>query len=233
MIKKFKPFSGFCPVPVLPASQAAATSYMQHLAYLEWYIEHMKNAFENEDDNLHTGLDRLDSAMGGIEANMDLIALEILRKEDKSNKVTSIDGSSTDVQYPSAKCVYDAIQESGDVAVESGSGNLVDSMVGGVGVIGTYDFYRVGNLLTVTLHVESAPLSTGLSVSLDGLEYALDTQKFGFVQNNFGEAEVHSLQVMFYTSDGNVYASANEGGVAYISNLLYLNNATFTMRISD
>lgn len=233
MIKKFKPFSGFCPVPVLPASQAAATSYMQHLAYLEWYIEQMKNAFENEDDNLHTGLDRLDSAMGGIEANMDLIALEILRKEDKSNKVTSIDGSSTDVQYPSAKCVYDAIQESGDVAVESGSGNLVDSMVGGVGVIGTYDFYRVGNLLTVTLHVESAPLSTGLSVSLDGLEYALDTQKFGFVQNNFGEAEVHSLQVMFYTSDGNVYASANEGGVAYISNLLYLNNATFTMRISD
>ena len=233
MIKKFKPFSGFCPVPVLPSSQAAATSYMQHLAYLEWYIEQMKKAFENEDDNLHTGLDHLDSAMGGIEANMDLIALEILRKEDKSNKVTSIDGSSTDVQYPSAKCVYDAIQASGAVAVESGSGNLVDSMVGGVGVIGTYDFYRVGNLLTVTLHVESAPLSVGLSVSLDGLEYAIDTQKFGFVQNNFGEAEVHSLQVMFYTSDGNVYASANEGGVAYISNFLYLNNASFTMRISD
>lgn len=30
-------------------------------------------------------------------------------KEDKSNKVTSLSSSSTDIQYPSAKCVYDAI----------------------------------------------------------------------------------------------------------------------------
>ena len=34
-------------------------------------------------------------------------------KEDKSNKVTSISSSSTDTQYPSAKCVYDAIQAGG------------------------------------------------------------------------------------------------------------------------
>ena len=33
-------------------------------------------------------------------------------KEDNSNKVTSLSASSTDTQYPSAKCVYDAI---GDV----------------------------------------------------------------------------------------------------------------------
>ena len=30
-------------------------------------------------------------------------------KEDKSNKVTTLSGSSTDTQYPSAKCVYDLI----------------------------------------------------------------------------------------------------------------------------
>lgn len=30
-------------------------------------------------------------------------------KEDISNKVTSISASSTDVQYPSAKCIYDEI----------------------------------------------------------------------------------------------------------------------------
>ena len=30
-------------------------------------------------------------------------------KEDKSNKVTSLSASSTDAQYPSAKCVYDMI----------------------------------------------------------------------------------------------------------------------------
>ena len=33
--------------------------------------------------------------------------------ESKSNKVTAISSSSTDSQYPSAKCVYDAIQASG------------------------------------------------------------------------------------------------------------------------
>ena len=33
--------------------------------------------------------------------------------EDANNKVTSISASSTDTQYPSAKCVYDAIQEGG------------------------------------------------------------------------------------------------------------------------
>lgn len=30
-------------------------------------------------------------------------------KEDTTNKVTSISSSSTDTQYPSAKCVYDLI----------------------------------------------------------------------------------------------------------------------------
>lgn len=37
---------------------------------------------------------------------------DVSGKEDKSNKVTSLSSSSTDTQYPSAKCVYDLI---GDV----------------------------------------------------------------------------------------------------------------------
>ena len=36
-----------------------------------------------------------------------LISKETTTKEDKSNKVTSLSSSSTDTQYPSAKCVYD------------------------------------------------------------------------------------------------------------------------------
>lgn len=31
-------------------------------------------------------------------------------KEDSSNKVTSLSSSSTNTQYPSAKCVYDYIE---------------------------------------------------------------------------------------------------------------------------
>ncbi len=37
----------------------------------------------------------------------------LLNKENTSNKVTAISSSSTDTQYPSAKCVYNAIQNAG------------------------------------------------------------------------------------------------------------------------
>lgn len=39
-------------------------------------------------------------------------------KEDKSNKVTEINSSSTDTQYPSAKCVYDSQEEQNEQIAE-------------------------------------------------------------------------------------------------------------------
>ena len=39
---------------------------------------------------------------------------DISGKEDKTNKVTSISASSTDTQYPSAKCVYDIVGDIGE-----------------------------------------------------------------------------------------------------------------------
>lgn len=45
----------------------------------------------------------------------------LLNKENTSNKVTAISSSSTDTQYPSAKCVYNAIQNAGG----GGGGTLV------------------------------------------------------------------------------------------------------------
>jgi hypothetical protein len=44
----------------------------------------------------------VDAAVAGITA-------ELTDKEDTANKVTSVDGDSTDEQYPSAKCLYDTI----------------------------------------------------------------------------------------------------------------------------
>lgn len=50
------------------------------------------------------------------EQRWDDISTMILGKEDSSNKVTSISSSSTDAEYPSAKCVYDAIDTAlGDI----------------------------------------------------------------------------------------------------------------------
>jgi len=50
---------------------------------------------------------------GSLDYNEYLTSDDISGKEDASNKVTSISSGSTDTQYPSAKCVYNAIQAAG------------------------------------------------------------------------------------------------------------------------
>lgn len=73
MIKKFKPFSGFCPVPVLPSSQAAATSYMQHLAYLEWYIEQMRKHFEQQDTDFDAAIEQIQDSFETVGADIEAL----------------------------------------------------------------------------------------------------------------------------------------------------------------
>ena len=50
---------------------------------------------------------------GSLDYNEYLTSDDISGKEDVSNKVTSLTSGSTDTQYPSAKCVYNAIQAAG------------------------------------------------------------------------------------------------------------------------
>lgn len=45
----------------------------------------------------------------GSDSTTSTASVDVSGKEDKSNKVTSISSSSTDTQYPSAKCVYDIV----------------------------------------------------------------------------------------------------------------------------
>lgn len=73
MIKKFKPFSGFCPVPVLPSSQVAATSYMQHLAYLEWYIEQVRKHFEEQDTDFDTAIEQIQDSFETVNADIEAL----------------------------------------------------------------------------------------------------------------------------------------------------------------
>lgn len=51
------------------------------------------------------------SAISPVNGVVDLgtVITSVSGKEDTSNKVTSLSNSSTDMQYPSAKCVYDLI----------------------------------------------------------------------------------------------------------------------------
>lgn len=46
------------------------------------------------------------------------IKSKLSNKEDKSNKVTSITSSSTDIQYPSAKAVYNALQNNSNTIID-------------------------------------------------------------------------------------------------------------------
>lgn len=59
----------------------------------------------------------------------DAISTAISGKEDVSNKVTSISSSSTDTEYPSAKCVYDELaNKQGNITVSvTGNGNAITS----------------------------------------------------------------------------------------------------------
>jgi len=51
-----------------------------------------------------------------VEGKNYLTSADVSNKEDKSNKVTALTSSSTDTQYPSAKCTYDAIEDVREVA---------------------------------------------------------------------------------------------------------------------
>ncbi len=54
----------------------------------------------------------------------DTAVQDVSGKEDKTNKVTSLSSSSTDTQYPSAKCVYDLIGDI-DTALDLINGEVV------------------------------------------------------------------------------------------------------------
>lgn len=58
--------------------------------------------------------------------------------EQTSNKVTSMSSSSTDEQYPSAKCVYDAIQSAGGGGVSDVTLGGSSVVSGGVAVLPAY-----------------------------------------------------------------------------------------------
>ena len=76
----------------------------------------------SQEENRYIYLDgtwKSSSSIGGSQ--------DVSGKEDKTNKVTSLSASSTNTQYPSAKCVYDAISASRDIFVATyGSTSYAD-----------------------------------------------------------------------------------------------------------
>lgn len=115
-MKKFKPFSGFCPVPVLPSSQVAATSYMQHLAYLEWYIEQLRKHFEEQDSDF-------DAAIEGIQDSFETVSADI---EDLDDRVAALEQSGGGGAAPAL------IRASGLVSSETSAASGTIPLFGGI-----------------------------------------------------------------------------------------------------
>lgn len=115
-----KPFCGFLPVPILPAAQVAATSYEQHLAYIEWYIKQLYEDMTASDETINTlgdtvgslgeTLSALQTTVGNIpvvKANEALAGTEAdlteLTVDNIKYKIPE-GGSGSDITYASGDC---------------------------------------------------------------------------------------------------------------------------------
>ena len=65
--------------------------------------------YPNRDQENVDLIENLEKLANAIEDSLDEVDTDLGDKQDKSNLVTSLDSSSTDIQYPSAKCVYDIL----------------------------------------------------------------------------------------------------------------------------
>lgn len=89
-------------------------------------------------------------------------------KEAVANKVTSISGSSTDTQYPSAKLVYDQL------ALKEVLSNKVTSISGS----STNDQYPSAKLVYDQLATKQATINSGSKLSADYVDDTSTTNKF-------------------------------------------------------
>lgn len=151
-MKKFKPFSGFCPVPVLPSSQVAATSYMQHLAYLEWYIEQLRKHFEEQDSDF-------DAAIEGIQDSFETVAADI---EDLDDRVDALEQSGGGGAAPAL------IRASGLVASESSPASGSIPLFGGISTTDKITVDGTTGAVKIGAGVSKVRISGGMRVLYTG-----------------------------------------------------------------
>ena len=95
-------------------------------------------------------------------------------KEDSSNKITALDETSTDEQYPSAKAVYDELVKKADMQTQNGGvhvGGGIDGLVLGYGVGIGYNVYVGGD--------NGCAIGKYTSVSEDGCAIGGGAMAFG------------------------------------------------------
>lgn len=244
---KIKPFKGWLPVPILPAAQVQATSYAQHLAYLEWYIDYLSGqvalcevlankvtTIDNDSTDeqypsakaVQAKLTAVGNAMQLLKTQLDAIPVVNVNKPLQGTEplLTSLEWQDPDT---AVKTLY-AVD--GGTSQTTGSGTLYDAP--NSTQRGTFDYIIEGNLLTVHIKIPTAFTSSSYALELRGLPAGTEidgTQFYGYIHNESGDATVTPLQVCFTQGVNYPQISVLNAGNQYATSLSLCDNAVFTI----
>lgn len=142
-----------------PSAKAVYNRYKQNLDNISSLNTRLTTA-EGNISSVQTQANTTQSSLNTTNSNVSALQTTMQTKESTSNKVTSISSGSTDVEYPTAKCVYDAIQQlnSHGIQIEMRSINKF-------GLANTGDASVVANReLTVNICTVKAPAGSKVYV---------------------------------------------------------------------
>ena len=240
---KIKPFKGWLPVPILPAAQVQATSYAQHLAYLEWYIDYLSGQVAlcevlvnkvttiNEDSTdeqypsakaVYTRLNALADILTLLSSTVaDLPRIRVNRPlQGGEDDLTSLEYDGT---------LY-AVPQGGGTSQTTGTGMIYDQP--NSTQRGTFDYVIDGKLLTVHLKMPAAFTSSSLALELRGLSADTEIsgyQSFGYVFNQSDDPTVEPLQITFTQGTNYPQIACLDAGSRYATSISKCDNATFTV----
>lgn len=240
---KIKPFKGWLPVPILPAAQVQATSYAQHLAYLEWYIDYLSGQValcevlankvtsidaDSTDEQypsakaVYTRLNALADILTLLSSTVaDLPRIRVNRPlQGGEDDLTSLEYDGT---------LY-AVPQGGGTSQTTGTGMIYDQP--NSTQRGTFDYVIDGKLLTVHLKMPAAFTSSSLALELRGLP--ADTkisgyQSFGYVFNQGDDPTVEPLLITFTQGVNYPQIDCLNAGSRYATSISKCDNATFTV----
>lgn len=104
--------------------------------------------YEEKFSTIEEDITALDTTVQGLDAEIDVLSAAVETKEDKANKTTVVNSSSTDTQYPSAKAVYTAIQNAPAPEADEVSYDHTTSGLTATNVQGAIDELQVSKLST-------------------------------------------------------------------------------------
>jgi archaellum component FlaC len=118
-------------------------------------------SFTNIDLSQYATNSELSSQIETVNENISDLSSNLSSKEDSSNKVIALTSSSTDIQYPSAKVVYDTIQQAASTLPSSGLKVPIELATESQLPAITQDKTTIGNYYVIQNMDITAPNHTG------------------------------------------------------------------------